>query len=124
RHGQTECNVNQTHQVYQTPLSAHGHEQARRLAERLGRERADALYSSDLTRALQTAEAIARVTGLPIRTDPRLREHDLGIFKGLTAQEAMARDPQAYARWRSYDLDAECPGGESPRAVMARMHAA
>ncbi len=124
RHGQTDCNANGTHQVYETPLSALGHKQARQLARRLAGCQAHALYSSDLKRALQTAAAIHEVTGLPIQIDPRLREHDLGIFKGMTPEQARLADPESYARWLAHDCDARSPGGESPRDVMHRMETA
>lgn len=121
RHGQTECNANGTHQIYQTPLSELGRKQARRLAERLAGCGAHALYSSDLDRAHQTAEAIHQATGLPIRIDSRLREHDMGIFKGLTPEQARQADPESYARWLRHDCDARCPEGESLRDVTHRI---
>ena len=121
RHGQTVGNADGTHQVYQTPLSPLGCEQARRVADRLRDAQADALYSSDLERAVQTARYIAEATGLELRTDPRLREHDVGIFKGLTPEAAMRADADRYKRWLAHDCDARCPGGESPRDVIGRM---
>src|SRR5688500_1044189 len=88
RHGESEGNragLLQGQRDY--PLSARGRQQAQRLAERLGTVRFDALYSSDLTRALDTARAVSATIGLPVTLDPGLREIDYGAWSGLTPAE-------------------------------------
>src|SRR5215217_4614172 len=88
RHGQTEWNIRGIRQGFlDSPLTTKGLAQAKALGQRLGREKFTALYSSDLGRALQTAQEIANVTGHEIVTDARLRERHLGIFQGLNGEE-------------------------------------
>lgn len=82
RHGQSEANAKDIYQGQRidSPLSIKGREQAQRVAERLKDEKIDAFYASDLLRARETAEAIAKVHNLKVITDRRLREFDLGDF--------------------------------------------
>jgi broad specificity phosphatase PhoE len=75
------------------PLSEEGRSQARRLAGRLRGERFDVIYASDLSRAVETASIVAEPHGLPVRTDPRLREFDFGQWEGLTWDEIVATRP-------------------------------
>ena len=69
------------------------------LAERLAGVPIAAVYSSDLRRARDTADAVAAARGLPVRTMPGLREIDVGSWSGLTRAEAEERFPDAYQRW-------------------------
>jgi len=87
RHGETLGNASRTVQLPDNPLSPRGFAQARRLAERLEREGIAAILSSDLARAAQTAEHLARATGLPVRHDPLLRERDFGDLRGTPYAE-------------------------------------
>lgn len=108
------------------PLSAAGFEQARRLAGRLRHVRFDAVYSSDLRRALVTAEIIAEAqTGggeAPrVVRDPRLREIDAGLWEWLTFEEAAARYPQAHAEREGDLIGYRFPGGESYRDLRERV---
>ena len=83
RHGETEDNVRQIMQGQtQGELTEHGREQARQVADRLASKPIDAIVSSDLQRAIQTAEIIAEPHGLPIQQTPLLRERDWGGFTG------------------------------------------
>lgn len=121
RHGQTEWNIAGVRQGHlDSALTEKGVAQASALAQRLARERFTALYSSDLGRAVQTAMAIADVTGHEIVTDPRLRERHLGIFQGLTAEEIMAKYPQERTQFRTLGPDYVIPGGESMRQQVER----
>lgn len=74
------------------PLNDRGREQARALAEELAGERIDAIYSSDLSRARDTADAVGARLGVAVVADPDLREVDVGPIEGLTAEEARAFD--------------------------------
>jgi broad specificity phosphatase PhoE len=88
RHGETDWNAEGRLQGQtDRPLSELGRRQARRLAEDLPREQLEAIYSSDLARARETAEIVGERVGLPVELDPDLREKDWGTGEGLTAAE-------------------------------------
>ncbi|WP_273000054.1 histidine phosphatase family protein [Hydrogenibacillus schlegelii] len=88
RHGETLWNRERRYQgQVDVPLSEVGRRQAHAVARRLAAERWDRVYSSDLVRARETAEIIARHCGIPLLTDPRLRERAYGRLEGLTRQE-------------------------------------
>ena len=83
RHGETVDNARQIMQGQtQGELNARGREQALQVAGRLAAEHLDAVVSSDLRRAIQTAEIIARPHGLTVSTTPLLRERNWGSFTG------------------------------------------
>jgi broad specificity phosphatase PhoE len=88
RHGETDWNADGRLQGQtDRPLSGFGREQARRLADELATEDFEAVYSSDLARARETAEIVGARLGLPVEVDPDLREKDWGNWEGLTAVE-------------------------------------
>ena len=100
RHGESDWNRSQQWQGFaDRPLTDHGRRQAAELAERLADTELDAVYSSDLQRARETAETVARIKGLTVETTPDLREVDVGSWAGLTRAEAEARFPERYALW-------------------------
>ena len=120
RHGETEWNAGRRVQGHSdVPLSPRGEEQARELAERLADWPIEAIYSSDLSRALDTARPLADRLGLELRVDPILRERNFGAFEGLQDSEVAARldDPEAF--WR--DADTRPDEGESRREVWHRV---
>jgi 2,3-bisphosphoglycerate-dependent phosphoglycerate mutase len=122
RHGETAWNVDTRIQgQLDIPLNETGRWQAERLAAVVAEEGIKALYSSDLLRAHQTAQAISRATGLPIVTDTGLRERGFGGFEGHTYQEIAERWPEESERWRRRDVDFR-PGttGESLTMFYAR----
>jgi probable phosphoglycerate mutase len=93
RHGETDWNAQDRWQGHaDTRLNASGREQARALAARLADVPFGAVYSSDLRRALETAEIVVEGRDLAIRTDPRLREIDVGSWQGLTNAEIGDRE--------------------------------
>lgn len=121
RHGQTAYNAEGRWQGnLDVPLDAVGQQQARLLAEHVGRIPLQALYSSDLGRAYATAEAIAQVVNLPIQLDPRLREINLGVFQGRTRLEIQALYADDMAKWDSDDHFV-VPNGESRLLLQSRM---
>ena len=88
RHGETDWNAEGRLQGHtDRPLSDYGRRQARRLAEELEGEELEAIYSSDLARAHETAEIVGERLGLPIALEPDLREKDWGTWEGLDAVE-------------------------------------
>ena len=102
RHGQSDWNAAGRWQGHaDRPLSERGREQARELAARLAEFTLDAIYSSDLSRARQTAEAVAKVQKLEVVTVPELREVDVGSWEGLTRDEARKRFPDDFRRWQA-----------------------
>ncbi|HEV2637895.1 MAG TPA: bifunctional RNase H/acid phosphatase [Actinocrinis sp.] len=103
-------------------LTELGQTQARAAAERLIEARfgrIDAILASPLLRTQQTAQAVADRTGLPVRTEPGLREMDFGRFEGLTFAEARHRFPAEVDAWLA-SADVAPPGGESLAAAAAR----
>ena len=100
RHGESDWNLAKRWQGFaDRPLTGRGRQQAEELADRLEGTELDAVYSSDLQRARDTAEVVASRRGLTVSTTPDLREVDVGEWSGLTRAEAEARFPEAYARW-------------------------
>jgi broad specificity phosphatase PhoE len=123
RHGETEWNREGRWQGQGGPgLNEAGRVQARALAMRLSALHVDALYSSDLARAHETAEIVATATGLQPVLDPGLREVDVGDWRGLTRDEVSRGDPDGYRRWLGGE--AGWNGGETYAEMHARVVAA
>ena len=118
RHGRTAWNVQRKFQGQaDPPLDEVGWAQAREAAAMLASVEPDAIYSSDLVRATETAAALAALTGLPVRLDRRLRERSLGQWEGLTRNEVATLYPQEYAAWLAGRED--CQTGSEPRSALA-----
>lgn len=114
RHGETLWNIEGRIQGHgDSPLSAEGLAQADALARRLAAERPDVLYTSDLGRARQTMEPIARAVGLVPRIEPELRERCYGVFEGRTWPEIERDFPDQYAAHLSGDPAVRAERGES-----------
>ena len=125
RHGETVWNAEMRMQgQLDTALSARGRWQAGRAAESLADEGIEAIFASDLERAFDTAQALARRLGLPITADVGLRERSFGIFQGYTYADIDLRWPAEAARWRHHDPDFAPEGGENLREFSARAVAA
>jgi broad specificity phosphatase PhoE len=116
RHGQTEDNLEpmRFQGFRDTALDDTGRRQAHELAERVaaGWEIA-ALWSSDLSRARETAEIVGARIGLTPRLDARLREGNRGRWEGHLFREIEAAEPELYAAWRRAGPDFRFPEGES-----------
>lgn len=130
RHGETAWNALRKLQGHtDIPLNAEGTRQAKALAAALQFEKLDAIFSSDLLRASQTAGEIARLQGLTPRLDADLRERCFGGFQGQLYSELPSLFPQAYPEWRTRDPDFRFPtapdnmqaSGESTRTFQARV---
>ena len=121
RHGETEWNTEGRRQGHlDSTLTAKGRAQAEALAQRFTPESCDAIYSSDLGRAYETARTIAEKTGHEVVPDARLRERNLGIFQGLDGDEIRARYPTEYEEHRNGGADHAVPEGESFREQTER----
>lgn len=122
RHGQTVLNVEHRYQgQIDVPLDEIGQKQARRLAGRLQHEPLARIIAADLTRAMQTAQAVAEPHGLPVEADPRLREMAFGEWEGFTFDEVKARWPTQVAEWLRDPLNVAPPGGETGAQVAGRV---
>ncbi len=122
RHGQTDWNIQERWQGQaDVPLNATGIRQASEIARSLSGVNIDAIYASDLQRAQQTAQAVARMKGLPIRTDSRLREIHQGEWQGLHISEIEARYVREFQSRRENPLEVAPPGGETAFQVKERV---
>ncbi len=121
RHGETDWNAVARIQGHtDIALNAHGRWQAQRLAQALADEAFDAVYTSDLVRAADTAAPLAARTGAPLRVHRGLRERSLGVFEGLDIDQVRQRWPAPALAWRQRDPDFGPEGGETLRAFYAR----
>lgn len=123
RHGETDWNREHRFMGQKDiPLNAQGHQQAADLAAGLSGQPFDALYSSDLLRARQTADALADVLHLPLRLDPRLREVMLGEWQGETHEDVQARFPNLWAERYANPAEFRPPAGETIAEMAARAY--
>ncbi|HEY0118033.1 MAG TPA: histidine phosphatase family protein [Cellulomonas sp.] len=122
RHGRTAANASFRLQgQIDIPLDDVGRWQARTAAASLlARYEPTAIVSSDLSRARQTADTLARATGLTVTVDQRLRERGFGAWEGLTGDEIGARWPEEFEAWRSGG-DPEGVDAETRADVAARL---
>lgn len=123
RHGQSLANVGAIFAGHSDfDLSEFGHAQARLVGEYLAKtESIDIIYSSDLSRAYNTAVPTSRLTGIPIIKDAKLREIYAGLWEGLTVGEIAEKYPEDFNCWRNNFSAVRCTGGESVREVYLRV---
>jgi 2,3-bisphosphoglycerate-dependent phosphoglycerate mutase len=121
RHGQSKGNMERRFGGHtSTPLSARGHRQAEVTAQILKKESVTAIYSSDLARAMETARALSKLTGLPIHGTHAFRERSVGVMEGLTFEDAAQQHPEQYAALLRRDFEHVLTGGESYRQLLDR----
>ena len=124
RHGQTKWNIENKYQGHsEVELSEAGIRQAELVADRLAKEPVHAIYSSDLGRALRTAEHIAKPHGLTVKGVKRLREFHFGEWEGLTFPEITARWPVISSDFFKNPDAIRVPGGETFGEVKVRAEA-
>jgi len=124
RHAQAQGNVDKVFQgSIDAPLSDLGREQLERLSERFAGVPFDVLYSSPLSRAYQTAQAVNRAWGKEIVTEPRFTEIHGGEFEGVAFDGLPGRFPEEYRLWTEEPWRFAAPGGESMEEVFARVQA-
>ena len=112
RHGETAWNAERRLQGHlDIALNAEGLRQAEALAGALAGEHFDAIVASDLQRAHQTAQALARRRGMPVHSDPGLRERCYGGFEGLLYADIEQRYPVEFSAWQARDIDGAMPPG-------------
>ncbi|MBV8627135.1 MAG: histidine phosphatase family protein [Paraburkholderia sp.] len=127
RHGETDWNrIKRIQGHIDIPLAESGVAQAQQLGARLVQEvragaQLDAIWSSDLLRAQQTAQPIAAALGLPVQLTEGLRERNYGAFQGHDSDEIAERFPDEYAHWQTRDPGFAPPEGESQREFYHRV---
>lgn len=121
RHGQTVLNAQGRFRGSENPpLDQIGHREAQRAAQELASATLDAVYSSPLARALETADAIARPHGLAVEAAPGLRDLEYGAWSGRTPDDVARTDGDLYRRFRADPESVTPPAGESVRSVADR----
>jgi len=125
RHGQTDWNIARRYQGHSnTELNQVGIRQAEQLAKRLSSESIHAIYSSDLSRAMTTANAIASFHGIEPHADTRWRELSFGDWEGMTYEEMSAHSPELFDAWMKDSLTVSTPNGETQRQLAERVQTA
>src|ERR1041385_3949832 len=121
RHGQSRGNAERRFGGHTaTPLSARGRNQAQATARTLKSESVTAIYSSDLARAMETAQPLSKLIGLPINGTSAFRERSVGVMEGLTFEDAAQQHPEQYAALLRRDFEHVLTGGESYRQLLDR----
>lgn len=127
RHGETSWNTERRLQGHtDIPLNTKGVLQARQMAQALKNTKLffDVLYTSDLKRAADTANAIVELFGVEARVDSALRERHFGALQGLTIQEAPSLQPVIWQAHITRDLEHDLEGGESIAQFALRVQTA
>jgi broad specificity phosphatase PhoE len=126
RHGQTDDNLEpiRVQGFSDTPLNETGRRQAAELAERVAPLGLVSLWSSDLSRARETAQIVGERIGVEVRLDARLREANRGEWEGRRFIDIEREQPQRYAAWRRAGDEFRFPGGESLREQLERVETA
>lgn len=124
RHGETDWNAERRLQGFlDIGLNARGRQQAEALGVALSTESFDAIWSSDLQRAMTTAEAIGAACGIPVQVDSALRERCFGALEGLRHSEIMERYPEAFVAWQSRSEDYRFPDGKNDAETLTEFAA-
>ncbi|GAB4542553.1 MAG: alpha-ribazole phosphatase [Anaerolineales bacterium] len=125
RHGETDYNLARRYQGQSDiPLNQTGLLQARQIAARLSREKIDAIYSSNLSRAADSAQAIADFHKIEIVKDARWRELSFGAWEGLTYEEMNAGWRELVVKWYADPVNTSTPRGETLAQLAARVDSA
>lgn len=121
RHGQSDGNAEGRFGGHgPTPLSELGKKQAEATAKLLKKEGVNAIYSSDLLRAMQTAEPLSQLTGIPVISTSAFRERNVGVLEGLTFDESKQTFPKDYYALVNRNVHHVITDGESYRHLLRR----
>lgn len=122
RHGETVFNIESRYQGHlDAELSDLGRLQSQRVAERLSDEPIAAVYSSDLSRAGEAAQAIADLHSLKVEVDESLRECAFGEWEGLSVEEIKHQYPELYRSYLKDSVTYRAPGGERLESLQERV---
>jgi probable phosphoglycerate mutase len=125
RHGQTDWNIGRRIQgETDVSLNGLGRLQAEAAGKAMREIPVDVIYSSDLSRALETAQAVSRLHDggpVPVRSLPEFEEVSFGEWEGRSLTEVGEKWPELYTRWKQNATAVTPPGGEAPAAVRARV---
>lgn len=123
RHGQTDWNLTRHFQGQtDVPLNQTGIQQVQQVAKRISAEKIDLIYSSDLSRAVETAKIIRAAGVKPtLQIDPRLREVNFGDWEGLTYNEIKEKYPDSLASWERDVYGSSPPNGETLEDLAKRV---
>jgi len=125
RHGQTESNLLRRYTGYSPePLTAAGRGQIGGLAAQLGLAGIAEIWTSEVTRARESAELVGSVLSIPVRADARLNEMRMGPWEGLTEDQVAARFPEASALWCTLPDRVKIEGRETLDTLATRVTAA
>jgi len=122
RHGQSAGNAEGRFGGHgPTSLSELGLQQAERTANLLAKEGIDVIFTSDLQRAVQTAEPLAKLLNIPVHTSDAFRERHVGVLEGLTFDESKQQYPKDYYALVNRNINHVISGGESYRHLLKRI---
>ena len=123
RHGQTQWNLQGRIQGHtDVPLAELGRRNVQAQAKSLAGLTFAAVYASDFSRTVETAQILVNDADVSVQTNPNLREFSYGQWEGLTLEEVQARDPEDFAlRFRKRDVEFAAPGGESAIQLLQRV---
>jgi alpha-ribazole phosphatase len=121
RHGHAEGVDGRCYGRHDAPLSLKGIEQAKAVATQLAQESVRHIYSSNLRRAIQTAEIIAEPHRLPVQQLAELAEMDFGDLEGMRYEEIEERFPEVFQSWMNCPVETQFPNGENFRQMSHRV---
>lgn len=122
RHGQTNWNIlGKTQGHGNSDLTEKGKEQARELSEAMVNYPIDLIFSSDLGRAVQTAEIVGEKIGVKVEKTQALREMGFGVWEGLLIEEIKKDHAKTYDTWRNEPHLVDIPGGENLHIIKERV---
>lgn len=122
RHGQSQWNIlSKVQGQKDASLTDLGKEQARKLGKRLIDENIDIIYSSDLSRALETAKIISSIIDKPIIESKEIREINFGLWEGLTMEEIQNKYKEEYLTWMKEPEKFILEGAETLEALKNRV---
>ena len=124
RHGQTDWNIlGKTQGHGNSDLTPQGIEQAKELSEDIGKYSIDYIFSSDLGRAMQTAQILGDKLNIEVQKTEALREMGFGVWEGLLIKEIQKDYSDIYATWRNEPLLVNIPEGETLKIIKERVDA-